>query len=506
MKSNESERVALRHGATAAVKDGERHLASLRDGRQVYLEGREIQDVTTHPAFRNAVRSAAALYDFQALPSNQELMTFESPTGGVRVNRAWQLPGSYDELVQRRRALVQWAKVHCGFMGRSPDHVASALAGQVMGLDVFERYNPEYAGNLRDYYQYVRDNDLYLTYVIINPQGNRSKEPSHQREDLLLRVVDEDAQGITVRGAKMLGTGSIMANEVFVAHLQPLRPGEEKYAVCFAVPMNTPGLRILSRKSFEAHAVSNFDNPISSRFDENDALIFFDDVKVPRERIFVNQNTDMCRAQFHDTPGHVFQNYQSQLRLLVKLQFLVGVARKICETIGTISLPPVQSALGKLASDAAAVEAFVYAMEVAGSQRGPYFVPHRHMLYSAQVFTQELYPTFINTIRDLAGGSLIMLPSSVQDFGSEPLRKIIELTQASETLAPADRVKFLKLAWDVVGSEFASRHQQYEMFYAGAQFVTRGHSFRTYDWAGAKASVDEVLAAYTLDHSLQAAR
>jgi 4-hydroxyphenylacetate 3-monooxygenase len=165
----------------------------------------------------------------------------------------------------------------------------------------------------------------------------------------------------------------------------------------------------------------------------------------------------------------------------------------------------VQSTLGKLASDAAAVEAFVYAMEVAGGMRGKYFVPDRHMLYAAQVFTQELYPTFINAIRDLAGGSLIMLPSSAQDFASEQLRRIIDLTQASEVVKPVDRVKFLKLAWDVLGSEFASRHQQYEMFYAGAQFVTRGHSFRTYDWASSKARVDDVLAGYTLDQCLRPA-
>lgn len=501
MKKNDSMLATAMPAATGDIKDGARHLASLRDGRLVYLEGNEIEDVANHIAFRNAVQSVGALYDYQA--QHADSMTFRSPTADARVNLAWMTPTSYEELVTRRKALVEWAQVHCGFMGRSPDHVASALAGQVMGLEVFERHDRQYADNLRDYYQFARDNDLYLTYVIINPQGNRSKEPAHQQEDLVMRVVDEDSQGITVRGAKMLGTGAIMANEVFVAHLQPLRPGEEKYAVCFAVPMNTPGLRILSRKSFEAQAISQFDNPISSRFDENDALLFFDDVKVPKERIFVNQNTDMCRAQFHDTPGHVFQNYQSQLRLLVKLKFLAGVARKVCETIGTIALPPVQSTLGKLASDAAAVEAFVYAMEVAGSMRGPYFIPNRHMLYSAQVFTQELYPTFVNAIRDLAGGSLIMLPSSVHDFGSAKLRRIIELTQSSDTMQPAERVKFLKLAWDVLGSEFASRHQQYEMFYAGAQFVTRGHSFRTYDWAGAKSQVEQILAGYTLDQCLR---
>ena len=139
--------------------------------------------------------------------------------------------------------------------------------------------------------------------MIINPQAERAKDWGEQAEDLVAQIVDEDAGGITIRGAKMLGTCSIMANEVFVANLQPLKPGEEDLAFSCALPMNAKGLRVLSRKSYEAHAVSVFDNPLSSRFDENDALMYFDDVKVPWERVFVHRDTDMCRAQFHDTPA-----------------------------------------------------------------------------------------------------------------------------------------------------------------------------------------------------------
>src|SRR3954451_9823526 len=124
-------------------------------------------------------------------------------------------------------------------------------------------------------------NDLYLSYVIITPQADRSKAWGEQQEDLVARLVDEDSAGITVRGAKMLGTATIMCNELSVANLQPLRPGEEDLALSFALPMATPGLKILSRKSFEAHAVSRADNPLSARFDENDAILWFEDVKVP---------------------------------------------------------------------------------------------------------------------------------------------------------------------------------------------------------------------------------
>ncbi|NQV58707.1 MAG: 4-hydroxyphenylacetate 3-monooxygenase, partial [Alphaproteobacteria bacterium] len=257
------------------IKTGEQHTRSLQDGRQVYLDGGIVDDVTTHPAFRNIVASVGRLYDFQSRPENRDLMTFAVPEGDGRANRIWQLPHSYEELVTRRRALVAWTELHGGFLGRAPDHVASCIAGMYMGREVFAAYDKERAGVLADYYRHARDNELYLTYVIINPQADRSK-PAHEQqgEFLTAGVVDKDAEGITVHGAKMLATGGIMANEVFVTCIQPLQPGDEKYALSFVVPMNAKGLKILSRKSYEAHAPSEFDNPLSHRFDENDAVLF----------------------------------------------------------------------------------------------------------------------------------------------------------------------------------------------------------------------------------------
>jgi 4-hydroxyphenylacetate 3-monooxygenase len=480
----------------AEVKTGADHLASLRDGRAVYIDGERVDDVTTHPAFRNVCGVAAALYDYQARRENLERMTFPrtGERGYRRVNRAWQMPRSYDELVARRRAMSEWAELSCGFLGRAPDHVASSLLGQLIGIDVFRRHGEARAKALLDYFDYVSGNDLYLSYVIINPQADRSKAWGEQQQDLVARLVDEDSSGITVRGAKMLGTATILANELLVANLQPLRPGEEDLAISFAVPVAAAGLKILSRKSFEAAAVSAADNPLSSRFDENDAVIWFDDVKVPWERVFVYRDTDMCRAQFHDTLGHTFQNYQAQIRLMAKSKFLVGVARRLAETIGTADLPPVREVLGRLAAQAAMVEGMVWGMEAKGHIENGYFVPDKHLMYAAQVLTQELYPRLVETIRGLSGGALIMLPSSERDWENPELAAIIEKTQVSSAGAgPRQRVDFLKLAWDAIGSEFGSRHTQYEMFYAGAPFVTCGHSLRTYDWPRSLALVDKML-------------
>src|SRR6202041_29034 len=374
------------------AKTGAEHIASLRDGRTVYIDGALVEDVTTHPAFRNAVQSSASLYDFQARPENIELLTFMPEGSNRRVNRAWQMPKSHEEMVTRRKALQAWARVHYGFMGRSPDHVASALIGQRMGIEVFRKHGPQRAKALEDYVDYATKSDLFLTYVIINPQAERAKNRGDQAQDLVARIVDEDSTGITIRGAKMLGTSSIMANEVLVANLQPLRPGEEALAFSCALPMNAAGLRVLSRKSYEAHAVSVYDNPLSAMFDENDALLYFDDVKVPWDRVFVHRDTDMCRAQFHDTPGHIFQNYQSQIRLSVKMKFLVGIAHKITEAIGTTNMPQVREQLGGLAANAGMVEAMLWGMEAAGHMRGEFYLPNRQMMYAAQSTTQDLYP------------------------------------------------------------------------------------------------------------------
>tara|TARA_A100001037_G_scaffold253369_1_gene237931 strand:- start:581 stop:2062 length:1482 start_codon:yes stop_codon:yes gene_type:complete len=484
-------------------KNGTRHLESLRDGRKIFINGKLVDDVTTHPAFRNTTHSMASLYDFQSAPENVERMTFESPVTGERVNRQWHLPSNYDELVTRRQALEAWSEVHFGFMGRAPDHVASTLAGFMMGIDLLEDHDPARAGALHDYYAYVRDNDHYVTYVIVNPQGDRSKATSDQGDEFhSVAVVDEDSEGITVKGAKMLGTGTIMCNEVLVASLLPLKEGEEHYAVTFAVPMNAKGLKQMCRRSYEESASSVFDNPLSSRYDENDAILYFDEVKVPWERVFALRDPQVCRGLFHTAPGHAMQNYQSMIRLMVKMRFLVGIARTVAETTGVVNFPQVREKLGQLSSEAHMIEALVYGMEVSARQVGPYVAPTRSAVISALVLAQQLYPKVITTIRELAGGGLIMLPSDVSDFANPELADLIHKTQKSSVYPPEDRVKAFKLAWDAIGSEFGSRHTTYEMFYAAPNFMNQTMAFDSYDWGRATGMVERMLASYDLEESL----
>lgn len=484
------------------ARDGNSYLSSLRDSRSIYIDGRKVSDVTTDPCFRGVVATAAGLYDFQAAPENLEQMTFPSPTSGERVNLAWLLPKTYGDLVRRRQAIERWSELSCGMIGRSPDHVASTLAGFRMGLAAFRDYDPARAAALESYFSYARDNDLFLSYVIINPQADKARSAGNQPDPhLVASVVDEDGEGITIRGAKMLATSGVMANELLVSGFQALQAGDEAYAFTAVVPISAKGLTLMSRRSYEQNATSTFDYPLSSRFDENDAVVHFDDVRIPWDRVFVCKDLKMAQAQWHDTRAHVLQNYQCIVRLMVKLKFMLGLARKIAETNNIINYPQVRETLGLMAAKVSNIEALVIAMELKGENFGEFYVPDRAMLCAAQVIAQTTYPEIAEAIRSLSGGGMIMVPSSHADFATAETNAIIHKTQRSTVATSEERVKLMKLAWDAVGSEFGSRHLQYEMFYSGPAFVTRGNSFRFFDWDGAKGAVDQFMGSYGLPES-----
>ena len=262
---------------TAAPKTGAEHIDALRDGRTIILDGALVTEHVDHPAFANAVRTGAALYDFAANPANEEKMTFASPTSGRRVSRAWQLPRNYQELVQRREALDEISKSTFGWVGRTPDHVASALSAMMMSIDFFERHGPKRAAAVRDYFTWARDNDIWCGYAIVPSQIDRLP-PRVPGEPADATIVDEDSEGITIKGSRQLSTGLPMAQELLIAAVRPLKPGQENVSFTAMVPLSAKGLKLISRRSYEAHSVSPFDSPLSSQYDENDSVVYFDEV------------------------------------------------------------------------------------------------------------------------------------------------------------------------------------------------------------------------------------
>lgn len=485
------------------MRKGFQYLESLRDGRSVLLDGQFVTDVSAHPAFRPAAKTIAQLFDIAADPASE--MIHVSPDTGRQANKVFMIPRSRQELRERRHAITRWANKSHGFIGRGPDHVGGFLAGFAAMPEVFDTKERQFGANVTRFYQKVADENLYTSYVIIPPQISRASTAHGWPEELLqVGVYKERDDGMIVRGSQMLGTATAISDYVLVSCIKPLTPSDERYAVTFVAPLNARGLRVLCRRPYASGQPSSFDYPLSTRFDETDALVIFDDVFVPWEDVFVYRDVEQLRRQFFETPAHVLGNSQAQIRLISKMKFIVGVARKIARVNGIEAIPSVQEKLGELAGLAAHVEGMVLASEdecVTG--KGGTVQPNPRFLYGAMALQAEIYPRAIMLLRELAGGGVLQVPSSIADLISTNTQTDIARYLQSTALSANDRVQLFKLAWDIVGSEFGGRHLQYEMFYAGAPFVAKGYAYRNYGFEETIAAVDEFLHSYSVISTLR---
>jgi 4-hydroxyphenylacetate 3-monooxygenase len=483
------------------MRTGADYLRSLNDGRQVYLDGERVENVAGHPAYRAAARSLARLFDIAAAPEHRELMTFPSPKTGAPVLRAYQIPHTHADLRARRLFSETWAEATFGLMGRTLDHVAGFFCGYAAVPRLFAAAGQQFANNVVAFYERARDEHLYLSYAIVPPQIDRSK-PAHKQSDPTLHagVVKERDDGIVISGAQQLATGGIFSDFLHLSCIHPLQPGDENYANGLVVPINAPGLKLYSRRAF-AHAGTNaFDYPLTSRFDESDSYVIFDNVFVPWEHVYIYRNLEICRDQWWKTPSHLYGNHQAQVRYVTKLRFMTGLAKKMNEMTGNDAQPPVQIVMGELASLVSVYEAMLLAHEVAATiDADGVLWPSRTTLYSAMALQSELNGRMLEIIRELSGSAMITLPSSRADFDNPDMARDIERYMRSGSMDARSRVALMRLVWDFLGSEFGSRHQQYEKFYGGASFLVKQNVNRCYDYQRAKALVDAALNLPPLD-------
>jgi len=478
-----------------ALRTGSEYLKSLDDGRAVFVGGERVANVAAHPAFREAARSVARLYDIAALPENRERMTFPSPKTGEPVLRAFQIPKTHADLRARRLFSETWAEATFGLMGRTPDHVAGFFAGYAARPDIFAAAGQTFADNLVAFYEHMRDHHLYVAYAIVPPQIDRSK-PAHRQSDptLYAGVVKERDDGIVIAGAQQLATGGAIADDIHLSCIHPLQPGDENYANCLAVPVNAPGVKLYPRRPFALAATNAFDYPLSSRFDESDSYVVFDNVFVPWERVFIYRNVEISRDQWWKTPSHVYGNHQAQTRYVTKLRFMAGLAKRMNELTGNEANPAVQIMMGELAALVSIYESMLLAHEtVATTDETGVLWPSRTTLYSAMALQSELNGRMLEIIRELAGSAMITLPSSAEDFVNPETAHDIGRYMCSASTDAKSRVALMRLMWDFIGSEFGSRHQQYEKFYGGASFLVKQNVYRNFDFKRATALVDAAL-------------
>ncbi len=476
------------------LRSGSDYLASINDGRKIYIGGETVSDVTTHPAFRNTARAFAELYDLKRAAENVDAMSYEED--GER-HSIWYLQAkSKDDLRKRRNGHRQMAQWSYGLLGRSPDHVATFVTGLTMMPSLFENNRKGFGENLVNYYKHLRDNDLFASYVVIGPQGARNPELYNRegRTAPALQATKEMDDGIVLNGMKMLGTGAVFSDVTWVGNLLPLAPDQKGQAVTCAVPMNAPGLSIWARKSFEQHALGPIDSPFSSRMDESDAVVVFEDVKVPWENVFLLDDVSMSREMYFRTPSHVMGNHQAVVRFLEKLRMILGIAYKAAELNDVLQVPAVRETLSKLAASEASLSGLIAgSIEDAEQIDGGYVHVNRRELYAALLWCTNNYHLVAETVREMLGAGPFQMPADSSFLNDPSLREKFSHYWAGTKGTAEERLKFMKLAWDYLGSELASRHGQYERFYAGPQFVHAFYNFGNCPWDAYKARVETVM-------------
>lgn len=462
-------------GPVRGAMTGAEYIESLRDGRDVRIGGQRIGDVTTHPAMRNSIRSIAAMYDALHEPGDrQDVLTRQTDTGsGTRTHRAFVVPRSREELVATRDAIAAWSRMSFGWIGRSPDYKASLTTTFGAAADF---YGP-FAENARRWYAIAQERVPFICHAIVNPPIDRDK-PLEACRDVYVHVERETDAGLIVSGAKVVATSAAMTNWTFIGQTGKASSEAPDMALAFMLRTGAPGVTLICRTSYEQTSAERgvFDAPLSSRFDENDAILVLDKVLVPWEDVLIHRDVQRVRAFF---TGTGFVNnflFHGCTRLGVKLDFLCGLLARALACTGGDEHRGNQVLLGEAIAWRHMIwslsDAMCHNPDAWGDGTGAFggaVLPSRQAALSSCVFAPECYVRVREIIQRTVASGLIYLPSGARDLrDAETDALLSRFVRGSHGIGHEERIKTMKLLWDAVGSEFAGRHELYERCYAGS--------------------------------------
>lgn len=466
------------------IRTGEQYLAGLRDEREVWTLGKRVEDVTLEPGMMRGAATLASFLDRQHQDEYRDVVTYEDEDGD-RCAMAYKMPKSQQDIAARGRAYYQWAKWSNGMFGRTPDYKNAsvmAFASATKFLAQGSKGRTDFAANMANYYDYVRKNDKVLTHTLVNPTFNFQQAASGKfSSQVALQVVEENDAGIIVNGARLLATLGPLADEIEVFPSTVLRATEDNipFAFAFAIPINTPGLKLICRDTYD-HGKSNFDAPLSSRYEEMDAVVVFENVFVPWERIFMFGEPDLCNQAFGATNAVVHMMHQVACGKLAKSEFLVGILCAMAKASGRDKDLYTKGLIAEVMQMAESVRALLYSAESqAHEDEYGNFIPLRGPLETSRNLFPRMYPRMIE-IMQLIGSSSLMATPSEADFANELSEDVEKYFQLSY-LDSRDRVALYRLAHDVAISGFGTRQALYERFFFGPPALMASGYYDLYD-------------------------
>ncbi|WP_053217373.1 4-hydroxyphenylacetate 3-monooxygenase, oxygenase component [Virgibacillus senegalensis] len=450
---------------------------------EIWLDGKKIQGkISEHPAFKGILQTKASLYDMQHDPALKDEMTFLSPKTGDSVGLSFLQPKTKEDLLKRRKLSEHWARKTGGFMGRSPDYLNSAVMSFASSSPVLRGRANCFPENIQSLYEMAMEKDLSFTHTFVSPQVNRSKTyyESSEKEPIVARVIDRNEEGIVIKGARLLATQGGITDEVLVTSIPNFLLDEEE-AFAFSIPSDMKGLKFICRESFVG-GDSLFNYPLSSRFEEMDTILVFDNVLVPWNRVFYYDNGLAAAELAFQSSFHAFTSHQAVIRQIVKTEFILGLAELLVQTINVSEYPHIQDKLSEIIVGLETMKALLEkaehdaALDKWGTMR-PNVVP----LQVANNIFPKIYPRFTEIIQSIGASGLVGLPTENAFHSS--IRSDLDQYLQSATKNAEDRVKIFRLAWDLTMSSFGTRQTQYERYFFGDPIRLSGRLYKSYPLA-----------------------
>ncbi|MCX4644653.1 4-hydroxyphenylacetate 3-hydroxylase family protein [Streptomyces sp. NPDC055059] len=465
------------------IRTGDQYRESIRDGRDVWMNGEKVTDVTTHPAFKPLVDIRARIYDMAHDPATRDSMTYRDESTG-EVNAIQQKPPRTREDWDAKRAATDAVLSDVGgVVTRVGDETIGEVWSLIDGQDVLNAINPTYAENVKRHIDHALYADPFHVSANTDPKGDRSKRPQDQDPDMLLHVVRETDSGIVVRGAKY-ETAAAYSNQAFTKPTIANWGDSElsDYALGFVADMGSPGLKYICRTGF-AGTKPPADYPVSSRFDEVDTLVVFDDVEIPWENVLFYRDTKAAtfiRATLHRYSAFAFT--QRNLRLA---DLMIGAALWNVKQTGLEKQQAVQEKLATLACYREGINAHLTAsIAMAEPSPGGLLMPNQSLLYTGRVLACSQLHEMMHIARELCGGQICITPDKASFDHPDTKPWLDKFYSINEHWVAEDRRKLLAYARDLLNSDYAGHRLTFQLFAQSPPFAHLGAVYRNFDWEG----------------------
>ncbi|MDF2620722.1 MAG: Vinylacetyl-CoA Delta-isomerase [Xanthobacteraceae bacterium] len=463
------------------IRTGEQYRESIREGREVYVNGERVKDVPSHPVFKPLVDMRARIYDMQFDPRTKDVMTFtqDGEVNGI----ANKLPITQEDWWDKRRATDCVLHEAGGAVARVGDETVGEMWSLFDGQDVLNEMDPRFAANIRNHIDRVLHSDPFHVSANADPKGDRSRPPQQQDPDMLLHVVKETDAGLVVRGAKY-ETAAPYANQAFT---KPTisnwgDSAFSDYAVGFICDLGTPGLKFICRAGFAGSRPLE-DYPVSGRLDEVDALVIFDDVLVPWENVMFHRHTQA--AMFMRATLHRYSAFAFVQRNLTLADMLIGTALFNVRQTGLDTLQPVQEKLARLAVYREGINAHLTAaITMAERSPGGLLMPNQSLLYAGRVLASSQLNEMMHIARELCGGQMCLTPDAAAFTHPDTRPWLDKFYTINEEWVAEDRRKLLAFARDILNSDYAGHRLSFQLFAQSPPFAHLAAVYRSFDWDG----------------------